>query len=59
MDYEESIDARNSMREYRHYDIGSVLVPVPEEALKEWTARIKLLLDKHSKTQVDIWTDIV
>jgi hypothetical protein len=59
MDYEETIDQRNSMREYRHYDVGSVLVPVPEEALAYWTERIKLLLAKHTNPQVNIWKDVI
>ena len=55
---EETIDERNSMREYRHYDIGSVLVPVPEDALNYWTERIKTLLGKHSKPEIDLWQNI-
>ena len=59
MDFEESIDQRNSMKEFRYHDVGSVLVPIPKEALEYWTERINLLLDKHSKPQVDIWKNIV
>lgn len=45
---------------YLMYDVGSVLIPVPEEALAYWTDHIKALMEKHMKApQVNIWKDVI
>lgn len=51
--------SHNSMQEYRYHDVGSVLVPVPQEAMDEWTKKIQALIDVHVKPQVNIWKDII
>lgn len=49
----------NSLRPpYLMYDVGSVLIPVPEEALNYWTERIQALLNRHRKPEIDLWQNI-
>ncbi len=44
---------------YLMYDIGSVLIPVPEDALNFWTERIKSLLERHKKpNEIDLWGNV-
>lgn len=70
---EESIDARNSLRELLAYDMNSKLtqyLPYDIQAaqattqadldnIKKVGAEIKALYEKHAKKQVDIWRDVV
>lgn len=52
----ESIDSRNNLREFRHYDIEEIFEPLTEEQLKAADKRRKELQEKHKNaTMVDIW----
>lgn len=55
---EQDSNSHNSMKEYRYHDIGSVLLPVPEESMKLWTDKIQALLNSHKKPEIDIWRGI-
>lgn len=56
MNEEESIDARNNVREFRHYTES--LTTVPEEDIQAEKERMQKLYEKHSKQQVSLWKDI-